>query len=106
MLPKFLQFLEELESGVLPPQHEMGEENLTLNKVIEKRIKEIVNEFETKNKATKEEVLNSFYQNISKMMGKAQDQGQPNQASNQGQSQSQPQQQIQGQQVQNQSQQS
>lgn len=70
MLPKFLQFLEELESGVVSPQHEMGEENLSLNKVIEKRIKEIISEFELKGRATEQEVLNSFFQNISKMMGK------------------------------------
>ena len=70
MLPSFLKFIEHSEeSGVSSPQHELGEESLTLNKVIEKRIKEISNEFKTKGIATEEQVLASFEYNLKKMMG-------------------------------------
>ena len=70
MLPSFLKFIEQSEeSGVSSPQHELGEESLTLNKVIEKRIKEILNEFKTKGIATEEQVLASVEYNLKKMMG-------------------------------------
>ena len=72
MLPSFLKFVEQQEdqqTGVGSPQHEVGEESLSLNKVIEKRIKEMLNEFKTKRRATDQEVLNSIDNIIKKMIG-------------------------------------
>ena len=71
MLPSFLKFIEEVEetSGVSSPQHEVGEESLPLNKVVEKRIKEIINEFQTKGKATEKEIIASLDYNVKKMLG-------------------------------------
>lgn len=71
MLPSFLKFIEQQEdqSSVSSPQHELGEEGLNLNKVIEKRIKEIINEFQIKGKATEKDILASFDYNLKKMLG-------------------------------------
>ncbi len=51
---------EESSSGVSEPQHEKGEESLSLNKFIEKRILEIVEDLERKGKATKDQVISSL----------------------------------------------
>ena len=68
MLCSFLKFIEEIEGkNISSPQHEVGEESLSLNKVIEKRIKELLIEFKTKRKATEEEVLASIEYNLKKM---------------------------------------
>lgn len=72
MLPSFLKFVEQQEeqqAGVGSPQHEVGEESLSLDKVIEKRIKEMLNEFKTKRRATDQEVLSSIDNIIKKMIG-------------------------------------
>jgi hypothetical protein len=78
MLCSFLKFIEEIEesnltpprpesnlgSSVSSPQHEVGEESLSLNKVVEKRIKEMLNNFKTKGRATEQEVLSSIDYNL------------------------------------------
>lgn len=51
---------EENSSGVSEPQHEKGEELLSLSKFIEKRISEIIEDLERKGKATKDQVINSL----------------------------------------------
>jgi hypothetical protein len=73
MLLSFFEFVQQQDgveqTGVSSPEHESGEESLSLNKVIEKRIKEIVVEFTMKRKATEEEVLNSIDYNIKRILG-------------------------------------
>jgi hypothetical protein len=70
MLPKFSKWIENSESSVSEPQHKKGEEVLTLNNVIEKRIKEMIDEFQSKGKAKPEEVLSSIAYFLEKNMPK------------------------------------
>lgn len=51
---------EENSSGVSEPQHKKGEDSLSLNKFLEKRILEIIEDLERKGKATKDQVMNSL----------------------------------------------
>lgn len=63
MVPKFSQWIESAETSetsVSEPQHKKGEDILTLNKVVEKRIVEMINEFQLKGKAKPEDVLKSI----------------------------------------------
>lgn len=62
MLPQFKYWVEnqDQKSSVSEPQHQKGEGALTLNQVIEKRILEIIEDYERKGKANKDDVLNSI----------------------------------------------
>lgn len=71
MLPNFYQWLEQADvedmpSGVSEPQHKSGENNLPLNKLIEKRMKEMIEEFTSKGMATKDDILNSISDYLNK----------------------------------------
>lgn len=73
MLPKFSKWIENSESSVSEPQHKKGEEVLTLNYSVEKRIKEMIEEFQRKGKAKPEEVLSSIAYFLDKNLPKNQD---------------------------------
>lgn len=73
MLPKFSKWIENSESSVSEPQHKKGEEVLTLNSSVEKRIKEMIEEFQRKGKAKPEEVLSSIAYFLDKNLPKNQD---------------------------------
>lgn len=64
MIPQFKHWVENQEeeenNPLSEPQHEKGEGALTLNQVIEKRILEIIEEYERKGKASKDDVINSI----------------------------------------------
>lgn len=60
MFPKFSKWIENSEVSVSEPQHKKGEEILTINKLVEKRIVEMINEFQIKGKAKPEDVLKSI----------------------------------------------
>jgi hypothetical protein len=100
MLPKFHNWIENLDgnpSSLSEPEHKKGEESLTLNKLIEKRMKEMIEEFQSKGKATPEQVVDSIKYFLGKNSPQDQNQNQPPQ----NQAQAQPQDQAQGQMPQN-----
>lgn len=72
MLQKFSKWIENEEVSVSEPQHKKGEEILTLNKVVEKRILEMINEFQIKGKATPEDVIKSIAYFLDRNMPKNQ----------------------------------
>jgi len=84
MLPNFYQWLEQADvedmpSGISEPQHKAGENNLPLNKLIEKRMKEMIEEFTSKGTATEDDILNSISNYLNKNSNQQQppDQNQP-----------------------------
>lgn len=86
MLPKFHNWIENLDgnpSSLSEPQHKKGEESLTLNKLVEKRIKEMIDEFQSKGKASQEQVVGSIKYFLDKNMPQGQNQSAQDQ--NQGQ---------------------
>lgn len=71
MLPNFYSWLEQTDvegspSGVSEPQHKAGENNLPLNKLVEKRIKEMIEEFTSKGTATEDEIISSINSYLNK----------------------------------------
>jgi hypothetical protein len=60
MLLKFSKWMENSEVSVSEPQHKKGEDLLTLNKVVEKRMVEMINEFQLKGKAKPEDIFKSI----------------------------------------------
>ena len=51
---------EDQSSSLSEPQHEKGESSLTLNKFVEKRIKEMIDELQMKGKADENQVLDAI----------------------------------------------
>jgi hypothetical protein len=90
MLPNFYQWLEQADvedmpSGVSEPQHKTGENNLPLNKLIEKRMKEMIEELTSKGTATEDDILSSIgnYLNKNSNQQQTSDQNQPSSDPNQ-----------------------
>ena len=85
MLPSFYNWLEQTDvedtpSGVSEPQHKAGENNLPLNKLIEKRMKEMIEEFTSKGTATEEDIINSINNYLNKNSKTNVNQNQPEDA--------------------------
>lgn len=57
---------QEDSSSLSEPQDKVGETSLTLNKLVEKRIKEMMNELQNKGKGSEEDILNSINYFLSK----------------------------------------
>ena len=69
MIPKFRSWLEnsgEEGSSLSEPVHKSGEGGLSTYKLVEKRIKEMIQELSDKGVATEEEINNSIKQFIDK----------------------------------------
>ena len=60
----FYSWLENLDnempSSLSEPEHKQGESNLSLNKSVEKRINELVQEIESKGIGNKNDIMNSI----------------------------------------------
>lgn len=56
----------EDDSGVSEPQHKKGESSLTLNKLVEKRIKEMMEELVSKGKADENSIVDAIKYFLSK----------------------------------------
>lgn len=48
MIPKFHVWIEDIGVSVSEPQHEKGEDNLSLDRLVEKKIKELINSVKIK----------------------------------------------------------
>jgi hypothetical protein len=63
-LINFYSWLENLDnempSSLSEPEHKQGESNLSLNKLVEKRINELVQEIESKGIGNKNDIMNSI----------------------------------------------
>jgi uncharacterized membrane protein len=69
MFPKFRTWIENLEEenpSLSEPQHKTGEKNLSVNKLVEKRIKEMVQELSIKGKAEENDIYNAIKQFLDK----------------------------------------
>lgn len=82
-MKSFLTWIENEESASLgEPQHKKGESNMSLDKIVEKRVKAMIMDLESSGKGTQNEILGSVVKYAEKMgAGKkeepVQQQGQP-----------------------------
>ena len=63
MIPKFRFWIEDVEAGgvsVSQPQHKKGEDSLDIDKMVEKRIKELINELKIKRNIDENQIINSI----------------------------------------------
>lgn len=73
MLPEFSKWMENSKVSISEPQHKKGEDLLTLNKVVEKRMIEMINEFQLKGKASPEDIFKSIAYFLDKNLPKNND---------------------------------
>jgi hypothetical protein len=63
MIPKFKIWIEDVEAGgvsVSQPQHKKGEDSLSIDGMIKKRIEEIIDELTRKRDIDKNQIINSI----------------------------------------------
>lgn len=85
MIPKFSKWIENTEqsepeqsSSVSEPEHKKGEDLLSLNNLVEKRIKEIIEELEVKGKASEQDVYGAIANLLDKNFKGPQNEKDPN----------------------------
>lgn len=67
-MKSFLNWIKNEESySISEPQHKKGEYNMSLDKIVEKRIKSIIMDLESSEKGTQEEIFNSIFKYMEKM---------------------------------------
>ncbi len=64
-MKSFLNWIEE--SSLSEPEHKKGEYNMSLDKIVERRIKSIIMDLESSEKGTQEEILESIVKYAEKM---------------------------------------